>query len=156
MCEGQKCTVFLYWSRSMSSHHVQKLFRNYQDPDIANLLLMFWAVFYAWVIKHENFSMETVHLCLCHRALYLSTMRWSFFNKKKHSMDNRARGLFQSKFLRLNYISTLQYWNGQNGQCQDNKTVSVRIGSGSKQGGRIWGDWTKACVIVISHEMWRN
>lgn len=61
-----------YWFRNMSSHHVQKLVSTYQDPDSANLLLMFWAVLYGWFIKHENSRKETVDpLCLPQGTLSL-------------------------------------------------------------------------------------
>lgn len=61
-----------YWFRNMSSHHVQTLVSTYQDPDSANLLLMFWAVLYGWLIKHENSRKETVDLlCLPQGTLSL-------------------------------------------------------------------------------------
>ena len=66
-----------YWFRNMSSHHVQKLFSSYQDPDSPNLLLMSWAVRYGRFIKHENSGMEKVRLCAFLRALYLSAMSQS-------------------------------------------------------------------------------
>lgn len=74
ICAGAEVHVVPYWFRNMSSHHVQKRFSTYRDPDGANLLLMSRAVLYGRFIKHENSGAETVHLCVFHRALYLSTV----------------------------------------------------------------------------------
>ena len=73
----------------MSSHHVQRLFNIYQDPDSVNLLLLFHAVLYGGFVRHENSSEETGLLWMPRGTL---SPHNESDNLKKKTFIHRERG----------------------------------------------------------------